>query len=69
MEANVAATKKPLIAFMRQLLTYCDKNPENTRAARHLQGFWEQGQAALYGLMQDVPALMSKLFTQDAKAC
>ena len=67
-EANAAATTQPLIAFMCHLLTYCNENPKDTRAARHLQGFWAQGQAALYSLMQDAPALVSKLLMQDAKA-
>ena len=42
-EASAAATTQPLVAFTRQLLTYCEANPEDTRAAKHLQGFWEQG--------------------------
>ena len=42
-KASAAATTQPLVAFARQLLTYCEANPEDTRAAKHLQGFWGTG--------------------------
>ena len=38
-EANATATTQPLVTFTHQLLTYCNKNPEDTHAAKHPQEF------------------------------